>query len=102
MLQIWWWKSSIEGPLLETPKCPLPCLKEVELVGFVGCTKDVEFVNYLLENAASLEKIIFDPRYLYILDQPWGDQTIENVETVRNCARQLGAKLAPGVDLIIL
>ncbi|XP_038712209.1 uncharacterized protein LOC120006288 [Tripterygium wilfordii] len=45
----------------KAPKCPLLCLKEVEIVGFVGWDIDMEFVTFLIENAIMLEKIVIDP-----------------------------------------
>lgn len=41
-------------------KCPHPCLKVVNISGFIGSHMDTKFAMYLIENSLVLEKLIFD------------------------------------------
>lgn len=44
---------------MKATKCPHPYLKEVEVQGYTGHRNDDELIIYIVENAISLEKIIF-------------------------------------------
>ncbi|KAA8540708.1 hypothetical protein F0562_024373 [Nyssa sinensis] len=79
-------------------KCPHHGLKVVELIGFIGCSTDIELTRYLLKNALSLEKITINPRAPLPLDF----MEIEEKEAAREPARRLRTELPPGVECVIL
>ncbi|XP_059636226.1 putative FBD-associated F-box protein At5g56690 [Cornus florida] len=84
----------------EATKCHHQCLKVVELVGFVGSSSsEFDLVLHILEVAASLEKIIIDPRH--VLDFKDSRQA-KVTEDARECARQLKTILPTTVDLVVL
>ncbi|KAK9278569.1 hypothetical protein L1049_028141 [Liquidambar formosana] len=86
-------------------KCTHRCLKVVELVGFVGCTIDIELALYVLKNAVSLEKIIIDPRSVYPTGTQWDCEDLWDPEDkleARARAKLLETRLPPGVELVIL
>lgn len=53
------WEGKIKVP---RAKYPHQCLKVVELIGFYGCTIDMELALFVINNAPSLEKIFIDTR----------------------------------------
>ncbi|XP_059643051.1 F-box/FBD/LRR-repeat protein At4g26340-like [Cornus florida] len=83
-------------------KHTLKCIKIVELVAFAGRKPDVEFAEYILEKAISLEKMIIDTRYLYSVGTPSENVEDEKRLAAKKCAEQLHTKRRPGVDLVIL
>ncbi|XP_038701289.1 putative F-box/FBD/LRR-repeat protein At1g78760 isoform X2 [Tripterygium wilfordii] len=81
-------------------KSSLRCLKEVELVGFVGRTLEMEFATFLIENAVMLEKIIIDP----IPHRFVGSRAAylkKRMQTSRECAMRLGSKFSLGDKLVL-
>lgn len=84
-----------------TKKHPYNLLKVVELLGFVGEREDVEIAMYLLENAVSLEKLTIGPfnPECSIYESEFHER--EKLLT-RECALQLGTKLPPGAEFIII
>ncbi|CAI9088758.1 OLC1v1023180C1 [Oldenlandia corymbosa var. corymbosa] len=78
-------------------------LKEVELRGCYGRTAEVELVEYLLENAVALRRIVVDPR-----SQPFYGvaSTYDNPEEQRNARKfaqhQLQNLVPSHVELVIL
>ncbi|XP_059662620.1 putative F-box/FBD/LRR-repeat protein At5g62970 [Cornus florida] len=84
----------------EATKCHHQCLKVVELIGFVGTSREIDLVMHILEVAPSLEKLIIDPRpVLYIVGHP-GD--VRRMETGKERALQLKTRLPATVKLVIL
>ncbi|KAG2678645.1 hypothetical protein I3760_11G011900 [Carya illinoinensis] len=103
-------------------KHPHQCLKVVEMTGFIGCTVDMELSLYVLNNAACLEKLVIDTRYSLEEEirwlNRWCAERLQDMilcpeldERIRDtgeksaaiaCARQLEARLPPGVELVIL
>ena len=90
-----------EVQLREKKRCPLKCLKVVELRWFRGSTTDVELATYLFTNSPSLEKIRIDTRNPYAVGNPREELAQENV-TAKECARQLAGELYPGAELQVL
>ena len=83
-------------------KYPHQCLKVVELIGFVGCTIDMELALHVLNNVVSLEKIIIDTRSPDEEDMLLDSMDLEKKLAAQTCARQLETRLPPGVELVIL
>lgn len=52
-------------------KYPNEHLREVEIVGFVGCEIDIELTVNQLESAIKLEKIVINPRSPILVGTPW-------------------------------
>lgn len=78
-------------------------LKVVELVGSVG-TAAVEFITFVLENVASLEKLIVNPCIAWNarISPECELQYIPEEELAREHARKLAAELPLGVEFVIL
>ncbi|CDP07607.1 unnamed protein product [Coffea canephora] len=59
-----WWGDMVRGDrkLKKAASFPLQHLKVVELLGYYGRRSELELVEYFLENAIVLEKLIIDPR----------------------------------------
>ncbi|XP_027090132.1 F-box/LRR-repeat protein At3g58900 isoform X4 [Coffea arabica] len=59
-----WWDDMVRGDrkLKKAASFPLQHLKVVELLGYYGRRSELELVEYFLENAIVLEKLIIDPR----------------------------------------
>ncbi|GMY23822.1 F-box/LRR-repeat protein At3g58900-like [Fagus crenata] len=95
-------KAPAKGKIkVRRAKYPHQCLKVVELIGFVGCTIDMELAPHVLNNVVSLEKIIIDTR------SPDEDMLLDSMDlekklAAQTCARQLETRLPPGVELVIL
>lgn len=45
-------------------------LKIVEIVGFAGCTMDLDIAAFLIECAMSLDTFIVDPRKIFLIGKP--------------------------------
>ena len=56
-------------------KHPNEHLKEVEIVGFVGRTIDIELTVYLLKSAIKLETIVIYPHAPHSVGTPWETKT---------------------------
>ncbi|XP_059661745.1 uncharacterized protein LOC132307888 [Cornus florida] len=90
-------QSAYINAVKEATKCHHHCLKVVEFVGFDGSSNpEVDLVLHILEVAASLEKIIIDPRSLY------HSPKLYRMEVARKHARQLKTRLPATVELVIL
>ncbi|CAI9116942.1 OLC1v1018238C1 [Oldenlandia corymbosa var. corymbosa] len=83
---------------------PLEQLREVELHGYCGRIAEVELVEYLLENAIALQRIVVDPRH-----QPFCRGVVaardkpKEQGNARNFAKDQLEKLVPShVELVIL
>lgn len=78
-------------------------LKVVELVGSVGSAA-VEFITFVLENVASLEKLIVNPCIAWNARIPLECelQNIPEEELAREHAMKLAAELPLGVEFVIL
>lgn len=93
----------MEGKIkVRKAKHPHQCLKVVELIGFVGCTVDMELALNLINNAASLEKIIIDTRSPDLEEMLWDSREPQQKLAALNSARQLETSLPPGVEMVIL
>ncbi|XP_058226332.1 F-box/LRR-repeat protein At2g42730-like [Rhododendron vialii] len=97
-LQLLWGVEPVERGLriLKASKHPHLCLKVVEFVGFVGCSVDIEFARYLINNAVTLKRISIDPRRPYRI----GFITTKEKNAVRERVRQLESELPLGVELV--
>uniref|UniRef100_A0A5B7CDI6 Putative ubiquitin-protein ligase n=1 Tax=Davidia involucrata TaxID=16924 RepID=A0A5B7CDI6_DAVIN len=100
VLQLFWSDNRIGRKMRarNVKKCPHHCLKVVELIGFIGCSADIELTRYLLKNTSSLEKITINPRPPF----PLNFMKIEEKVAVRERAKRLRRELPPGVELVIL
>ncbi|KNA05701.1 hypothetical protein SOVF_187890 isoform A [Spinacia oleracea] len=74
-------------------RCPLKCLKTLEIVGFMGRPIDLEFAAFVLENAIALEEVIVDFPPMF-RPKPYH-------KGARECLVELKTKLPPGVKLIV-
>ena len=81
------------------PKCPHQHLKVVEFIGFVGLPIDLELGFCLLVNATVLEKMIVNPSSLVSVELSYPGEA-ESKE--KRDAKQLQAKVAQGVEYVIL
>ncbi|XP_057466659.1 F-box/FBD/LRR-repeat protein At1g13570-like [Actinidia eriantha] len=98
-LQLFWPRHQVERGqwALNPKKHPHRCLKVVEIIGFDGCSVDIELARYLLNNALSLERMTIDPRSHYRMDFT----KIEEKNAIRERARQLESEFPPGAELVI-
>eukprot|EP00257_Ricinus_communis_P013617 XP_015571091.1 putative F-box/LRR-repeat protein At5g38386 [Ricinus communis] len=81
-----------------------PCLKVVEVLGFQGNAAEVELVLYFLRNAAVLKNLIISPCapcYLRSPSQLKFKET-ELYQSAKQHAVELGARVPPGVDFVVL
>ena len=93
----------MEGKIkVQKAERPHQCLKVVELIGFVGCTVDMELALNLIDNAASLEKIIIDTRSPDLEEMLWDSREPQQKLAALNSARQLETRLPPGAEMVIL
>ncbi|KAL0004258.1 hypothetical protein SO802_011819 [Lithocarpus litseifolius] len=94
--------GAMEGELkLKRNKYPHRCLKEVELIGFVGCILDMRLALYLINKAVSLEKMIIDTQSPFEEKRLHDSIDPEKLAAITR-AKQLETRLAPGVKLVIL
>ncbi|XP_023898178.1 putative F-box/LRR-repeat protein At5g54820 [Quercus suber] len=78
------------------------CLKVVELIDFVGCFAEMQLALYVINKATSLERIIIHTKKLS-LRRIFSECAQKNLTaTAINNAKELGTRLAPGVELVIL
>ena len=82
---------------------PLQHLKVVELLGYYGRRSELELVEYFLENAIVLEKLIIDPRGPRNLKSRKTRKEKKQEKLARNCAKQQLRGLIPShVEFSIL
>ncbi|XP_059657252.1 putative FBD-associated F-box protein At5g56390 [Cornus florida] len=101
------WPGYNQGRNRESHSCvtfrPHQYLKVVEVIGFVGCTNDVELARYLIKSAVMLEKITFDPRNpLHMECSLWEIMETEESNAARKCAEDFRSELPVGAALVIL
>ncbi|XP_059668577.1 F-box/LRR-repeat protein At3g26922-like [Cornus florida] len=89
-----WDGASADNYEKKYTKCHHQCLKVVELVGFVGSRKEIDLLLHLIEIAASLEKIIIDPRPTFY--------PAKIMEPARKRAEWLKTRLPATIELVIL
>ncbi|KAF7803370.1 putative F-box/LRR-repeat protein [Senna tora] len=56
-----WKVRDLDGPFICTEVHALDWLQEVKLIGFCDGNSDVAFIQYIIENATNLKKLIVDP-----------------------------------------
>ncbi|PQP99643.1 FBD-associated F-box protein [Prunus yedoensis var. nudiflora] len=86
-------------------KCPHQCLKVVKFSGFVGSSIDTELVMYFTENAVALETFIVDLRKVVVEESTLLSELVttqKQLRAARKRALQIGKKLPPGAELIVL
>ncbi|XP_059657292.1 putative F-box/LRR-repeat protein At4g15060 [Cornus florida] len=105
-LQLLYFKSSVEVQrrMRKAWKRPHQCLKEVELVGFVGHLIDLELTQYLIKNAVMLEKIIIDRHFTSFSSRrrPWMFEETEEKQYAKERAMELKASLPAGIEMVII
>ncbi|XP_071925428.1 putative F-box/FBD/LRR-repeat protein At5g22670 isoform X2 [Coffea arabica] len=100
-----WWDDMVRGDrkLKKAASFPLQHLKVVELLGYYGRRSELELVEYFLENAIVLEKLIIDPRGPRNLKSPKTRKEKKQEKLARNCAKQQLRGLIPShVEFSIL
>ncbi|XP_007226574.2 uncharacterized protein LOC18791364 [Prunus persica] len=91
--------------LQKVNKCPHQCLKVVKFSGFVGSSIDTELAMYFSENAVALETFIVDLRKVVVEESTLLSEfvtTQKQLRAARKRALQIGKKLPPGAELIVL
>ncbi|XP_051138227.1 F-box/FBD/LRR-repeat protein At5g56420-like [Andrographis paniculata] len=100
---IWMLPSKRRRKIRRAAGCDHKHLNLVEIVGYYGRVSDDEIVVYFFENAASLKKVIIDPRNQILERLPVLSDQIKKQESARKRAKkQLEAKKPPRVELVIL
>ncbi|XP_076903734.1 F-box/FBD/LRR-repeat protein At4g26340-like [Bidens hawaiensis] len=78
-------------------------LKHVEIIGYYGRISDIELAVYVIDNAATLKKIVIDPSCQAYGDDLTAWDCLKRQRAARSSAkRHLTPLLPPGVDLAIL
>ncbi|XP_027153675.1 uncharacterized protein LOC113753659 isoform X2 [Coffea eugenioides] len=96
-----WWNDMVRGDrkLKKAASFPLQHLKVVELLGYYGRRSELELVEYFLENAIVLEKLIIDPRdpgnVTWPKTRKERKQEMKEEKLARNCAKQQLEGLIP-------
>ncbi|XP_020410849.1 uncharacterized protein LOC18793727 [Prunus persica] len=91
--------------LQKVNKCPHQCLKVVKFSGFVGSSIDTELAMYFTENAVALETFLVDLRKVVVEESTLLSEfvtTQKQLRAARKRALQMGKKLPPGTELIVL
>lgn len=80
---------------------PLQHLKVVEIHGYYGRTSEDELIEYILENAMALERIIVDPRcHYHCIFQ--GRVIVKRSKKARICAKKLKESTPSPVEFVLL
>ncbi|XP_016648077.1 PREDICTED: uncharacterized protein LOC103319823 isoform X1 [Prunus mume] len=104
-LKLRWVRDSCQRNMQKVNKCPHQCLKVVKFSGFVGSVIDTELAMYFTENAVALEKFIVDLKKVVVEEStPLSEfvTTQKKMRATRKRALQIGEKLPPGAELIVL
>ncbi|KAL3754710.1 hypothetical protein ACJRO7_001898 [Eucalyptus globulus] len=100
-----WWKPNEKGRELERVVGPVhQYLKEVEFYNYYGRPCDYELVNYLVENAIALEKLMVNPCDLALEPYDKGyfsGRMIKVKEPRERAVQQLKGKLPSKIELVI-
>ena len=79
-------------------------IKVVEILGYSGSNRDVEFVIYIIKNAVSLEKLVIDPRIYrrYPLASIFADDIVMEKKGRAHAMEKLKEKVPENVEFICL
>lgn len=78
------------------------CLRVVEFLGFTGCWLDIQIIQFVIENAVSLEKMTVVPSRRAWTDSDGDVMEFEEKEEARKRARLLENRLSPYTRLFVL
>lgn len=78
------------------------CLRVVEFLGFTGCWLDIQIIQFVIENAVSLEKMTVVPSRRAWIDSDGDVMEFEEKEEARKRARLLENQLSPYTRLFVL
>ncbi|XP_034205293.1 FBD-associated F-box protein At5g38590-like [Prunus dulcis] len=104
-LDLRWARVPCLRNLQKVNKCPHQCLKVVKFSGFVGSSIDTELAMYFTENAVALETFLVDLRKVVVEESTLLSEfvtTQKQLRAARKRALQIGKKLPPGTELIVL
>ncbi|KAI5355293.1 hypothetical protein L3X38_008188 [Prunus dulcis] len=104
-LDLSWARVPCLRNLQKVNKCPHQCLKVVKFSGFVGSSIDTELAMYFTENAVALETFLVDLRKVVVEESTLLSEfvtTQKQLRAARKRALQIGKKLPPGTELIVL
>lgn len=104
-LKLRWVRDSCQRNMQKVNKCPHQCLKVVKFSGFVGSIIDTELATYFTENAIALETFIIDLKKVVIEESTLLSEfvtTQTKLRATRKRALQIGEKLPPGAELIVV
>ncbi|KAI5355287.1 hypothetical protein L3X38_008182 [Prunus dulcis] len=104
-LELRWARVPCPRNLQKVNRCPHQCLKVVKFSGFVGSSIDTELAMYFTENAVALETFIVDLRKVVLEESTLLSEfvtTQKQLRAARKRALQIGKKLPPGAELIVL
>ncbi|BBG95623.1 hypothetical protein Prudu_004218 [Prunus dulcis] len=103
--QLRWARVPCLRNLQKVNKCPHQCLKVVKFSGFVGSSIDTELAMYFTENAVALETFLVDLRKVVVEESTLLSEFVaiqKQLRAARKRALQMGKKLPPGTELIVL
>ncbi|XP_004307296.1 PREDICTED: putative FBD-associated F-box protein At5g56700 isoform X2 [Fragaria vesca subsp. vesca] len=86
------------GELKEVIGCHHHKLKDVEIIGYRGITCAIQHVNYLIENAVALKKLVINPMQLRRLP-PSVDREIELSKVEENARDHTKQHLVPKLNV---
>lgn len=86
------------GELKEVIGCHHHKLKDVEIIGYRGITCAIQHVNYLIENAVALKKLVINPVQLRRLP-PSVDREIELSKVEENARDHAKQHLVPKLNV---
>ncbi|PQP99641.1 uncharacterized protein Pyn_18169 [Prunus yedoensis var. nudiflora] len=104
-LKLKWARNSRQRNMQKVNKCPHQCLKVVKFSGFVGSIIDTELAMYFTENAVALETFIVDLKKVVVEESTLLSEFVtaqKKLRAARKRALQIGEKLPPGAELIVV
>ncbi|ONI34736.1 hypothetical protein PRUPE_1G495700 [Prunus persica] len=104
-LKLGWARDSCKSNMQKVNKCPHQCLKVVKFSGFVGSIIDTDLAMYFTENAVALETFIVNLKKVVVEESALLSEfvtTQKKLRATRKRALQIGGKLPPGAELVIV
>lgn len=91
------------GRFIRAAKCRHDYLELVEILGYSGHKRNVEFVMYVTDSTVSLEKIVIDPRKYQSYPSAWyAEETEEEKKARRHAMEMLKPKVPSTIEFVCL